>query len=32
MALLSRQRREWETFFPDARAFKRPGLDWPGLD
>lgn len=27
MALLSRQRREWETFFPDARAFKRPGLD-----
>jgi len=27
MALLSRLRRELETVFPDARAFKRPGLD-----
>lgn len=27
MALLSRLRRELEGLFPDARAFKRPGLD-----
>lgn len=27
MALLSRLRRELETVFPDARTFKRPGLD-----
>lgn len=27
MALLSRMRREMETLFPEARAFKRPGLD-----
>lgn len=27
LSLLSRMRREMETLFPDARGFKRPGLD-----
>jgi hypothetical protein len=27
LALLTRLRREMETLFPDARAFRRPGLD-----
>ena len=32
LVLLQHLRRDLETLFPTARGFKRPGLDWPGLD
>ena len=32
LVLLNQLTRQLEALFPQSRAFKRPGLDWPGLD